>query len=116
MKAKWKLFARTPFPAPVLEKILGNREYQILYLETDDIRENIQKIRRERSDENGNELWFPMMLSYLENSPYGRRNGLKGEDSLIKHLENRQMLEKRILNEAFSGHFQWIKDRERIFG
>lgn len=98
-----------------LRKILENKEYQILYLVAEDIRGNIQKIRRERSDENGNELWFPMMLSYLENSPYGKKNGLRGEESLIKHLEHRQRLEQRILKEVFYDHSQCIRRGEEIF-
>ena len=38
----------------------------------DDISKEIDIIRKERSDDMGNELWFPMMIRYVEESPYGQ--------------------------------------------
>ena len=41
------------------------------------------------------------MVGFLEASPHGVRHGLKGFEGLVKHLEHRKALEKRILSEVF---------------
>lgn len=84
-----------------LEKILHGRPYRILYLDVEDIAGAIGVIRKERSDDAGNELWFPMMLRYLEESPHGKACGLSGLAGLVAHLEHRRNLERRIIDEIF---------------
>ena len=39
------------------------------------------------------------MAGFLEGSPHGVRHGLKGFEGLVKHLEHRKVLEKRIFPE-----------------
>ena len=73
-----------------------DREIHICYLESRDINANIDVIRKERSDDKGNELWFPLMMRFFDGSPYAKRHGLSGEDALIDHLKQRQELELRI--------------------
>ena len=90
---------------------LNGKDYEIVYLETDNVCESINAIRRQRSDENGNELWFPMMMEYLEKSPYGIHNNIKGFDGLVEHLKHRQELELRILENVFDGRYQIVKSR-----
>lgn len=41
-------------------------------LQSDDISSNIDIIRKERSDDKGNEMWFPLMMGYFDNSPYAK--------------------------------------------
>ncbi len=84
-----------------LRDVLGEREYRILYLEVDDIAESINIIRRERVDADGNEMWYPLMMEYLKNSPYGIHHGWKDFDDLVRHLEHRKSVELRILKEVF---------------
>lgn len=84
-----------------VRKALSAKRFTVLYLEVADIAEGIGTIRRERSDEAGNELWFPLMVRYLEESPYGKQNGLAGMEGLVAHLARRQALELRILRELF---------------
>ena len=84
-----------------LKAVLAGRDFRILYLEADDIAGSLQVIRKERVDANGNEMWFPLMVGFLEDSPHGRRHGLKGFDGLVKHLEHRKSVENRILSEVF---------------
>ncbi len=84
-----------------LKKILASKQYKIIYLDVEDIAESINIIKRERSDENGNEIWFPMMMQYLQASPYGRKYHLTDFDGLIAHLERRKILEHRIIEELF---------------
>ncbi len=84
-----------------LKDVLADKPFRIIYLDVEDIEETIAVIRKERSDKDGKELWFPLMLRYLEESPYGREHGLVGLTSLIDHLAKRRALEHRIMEEIF---------------
>lgn len=84
-----------------LERVLAGRSYQIIYLDAADISGTLEVIKKERSDEQGKELWFPMMIRYLEKSPYGKQHALCGMEGLVRHLERRKALEHRLLNEIF---------------
>ena len=85
----------------LVRKALGEKEYRIVYLKAGDIRGNLGTIRKERSDEQGNELWFPMMMGFFNDCPYAGARGLKGEEDLIRHFMHRQDLELRLCNEIF---------------
>jgi len=78
-------------------EILKPKGFQMLYLKSDNIRENILQIKKERSDENGVELWYPLMLKYLQESPYGKEHGFDGLDDMIAHFERRCALEEKII-------------------
>lgn len=80
---------------------LEHQDFRIIYIRSDDIAGNLSVIRKERSDGNGNELWFPMMCGFFNDSPYAKANGLSGEDDLIRHFAHRQDLELRICSELF---------------
>ncbi|MDE7273545.1 MAG: deoxynucleoside kinase [Lachnospiraceae bacterium] len=84
-----------------LERVLADKPYQIVYLDVADISGTIEVIRKERSDDQGNELWFPLMIRYLEESPYGKRYALNGMEGLVRHLERRKALEHSLINELF---------------
>ncbi len=90
---------------------LTGKEYQIMYLKADDIASNIAVIRKERSDDKGNEMWFPLMLGYFDNSPFAKEKGLSGEDDLIEHFKHRQELELRICEEVFAGKYTVLKSK-----
>jgi len=81
-------------------EILKPKGFQMLYLQSGNIRENIMQIKKERSDENGVELWYPLMLKYLQESPYGKVHGFEGLDDMIAHFERRCALEERIIREV----------------
>lgn len=95
-----------------IEKTLQGKEYKILYLETEDIAANIDVIRRERSDDQGNELWFPMMCRYFDESPYAKKRGVSGEKALREHFAHRQALELRICREVFPGMVTVLKSKQ----
>ena len=95
-----------------VKQVLENKEFQILYLDVEDIQNAIEIIRTERSDENGNELWFPLMIRYIEESPYGKEHHLKGMEGLLTHLERRKALEHRIIDEIFSEHTILLKSKD----
>lgn len=84
-----------------LKNVLADKLFRIIYLDVEDIEEVVAVIRRERSDKEGKELWFPLMLRYLEESPYGREHRLAGLTSLLDHLAKRRALEHRIMKEVF---------------
>lgn len=85
----------------MLRDVLSDRPFQIIYLDVEDIPGAVDVIRKERVDEQGNELWFQMMAEYLQNSPCGKAHALEGIEGLIWHLEQRKRLEHRIIEEVF---------------
>lgn len=80
---------------------LQGKDYHIFYLETTDVEGNLFVIRRERTDAQGNEAWFSMMMDYFNHSPYAKCRGVKGEQALLHHFHHRQALEIRICRELF---------------
>ena len=84
-----------------LAKVMGGKQFCIFYLKTEHIAESIEIIRKERSDENGNEMWFPLMIKYFDASPYDKIRGVSGEEELYQYFSYRQELELRICREFF---------------
>jgi hypothetical protein len=85
--------------------------FTVLYLDSETVKENLETARRERVDEDGNEVWFGLMTEYLEQSPYGKKSGLRGMDLLLSHALRRRALEKRILAEVFPTQSRIIKSK-----
>lgn len=85
------------------------KKYKIIYLSVDNVREAEEIIKKERSDEAGNEMWFPVMIKYLEGAPFFKAHGYIGMEGLVKHLEHRVDLERRILREVFEGYYEIIE-------
>ncbi len=75
--------------------------FRLLYLYSEDIEENIRIIKKERSDNQGNEMWYPLMLNYLIHSPYGKTHNYSNFDDMIAHFNHRQELEIRMIEEVF---------------
>ncbi len=82
-----------------LFQVMNKENFLLLYLYAENLEDNIRVIKKERSDEAGNELWYQMMLEYLIQSPYGKKHGCSTFDDLIAHLKHRQKLELAIINE-----------------
>lgn len=79
--------------------ILKEKGFKLVYLDSEQIRDNLLHIKKERSDENGNEMWYPLMLNYLKDSPYGKAHGYEGLEDVIAHFERRRKLERKILRD-----------------
>ena len=94
-----------------IREALQGREYHILYLESGDVEGNIAAIRKERSDDEGNELWFPMMCRFFDESPFAKAHGVSGEKDLMEHFRHRQELELRLCREVFPGHFTVLQSK-----
>lgn len=83
-----------------LFKLVDKESFELIYLYSEDIAENIRIIRKERCDNEGNEMWYPLMLRFLMESPYGKTHGLRDFEDMIRHFEHRQKLEMRIITEV----------------
>ena len=90
---------------------LDGREYEIIYIESPDIEGNINVVRKERTDENGNEVWFNLLMDYFINSPYARKRSLKDYEDLLEHLRHRQALELRICREVFGDRLTVVRSK-----
>lgn len=95
-----------------VRKALEGKNCRIVYLKAEDVAGNLAVIRRERSDEQGNERWFPMMMRFFDESPYARARGLTGEEALIRHFTHRQELELRICEEVFAGQYTVLASKQ----
>lgn len=80
--------------------VLKEKDFRLLYLDSDKIRENVLRIKKERSDSEGNEMWYPLMLNYLVGSPCGKAHGYTGLEDMITHFEKRRALELGIIQEV----------------
>ena len=94
-----------------IRNMLHGKHYHVVYLKTDDIHGNLEVIRKERSDDKGNEIWFPLMLGFFNDSPFAKKNGLNGADDLIHHFQHRQKLELQICEEVFSTKYTVIPSK-----
>ena len=94
-----------------ISRALAGRAFRIVYLRSDDIAGNIAAIRRERADDQGNEVWFNLMLKFFNESPYATRNGVAGESALLEHFKHRQALELRLCHEVFPGRYTVLKSK-----
>ena len=93
-------------------EVLKDKEYRIEYLKTSDIPASIGVIRKERSDEAGNELWFPLMIGYFNESPYAVKYGLSGEEALFDHFKHRQELELEICEKVFKNNHIVLQSKD----
>lgn len=79
--------------------VLKDRDFLLLYLDDEAVRENTLHIKKERCDETGAEMWFPLMMNYLKDSPYGRAHHYSDLEDMVSHFERRRKLELRIIGE-----------------
>ncbi len=81
-----------------LFSFLDTDRIRVIRLIPQDIAQSIEAIRRERTDKQGKETWFPMMLHYLSSSPYGKVQHYCDFDSVVAHFRRRTALEGQILS------------------
>lgn len=87
-------------------------KFLLIYLESTDVSGNLMQIRRERVDAQGNEMWYPLMIEYLKESPKGRAVGYQDFVDLVSHLEHRQCLELRICREILGEHVMILPSKK----
>lgn len=68
----------------------------ILYLDVE-AEDAIERAAKERVDSDGTRVWENRVAEYIENSPYGKRKGLRGTGGMLQYFRERKQLELRIL-------------------
>ena len=86
--------------------------FRLIYLDSDQVEENVRIIEKERCDQQGNPIWYNLMLAYIENCPYGIAHKKKGFDAMIEHFRQRQNLEKRIIHEIIGTRAKIVQAKE----
>lgn len=87
-----------------LYKEIDKKNFLLVYLYSDELEKQMGTIKKERCDNHGNEMWYPLMLQYLVHSPYGKQHGYKDFEDMIAHFKHRQQLELRIIREVIGEH------------
>lgn len=98
-----------------LYSLVNHEQFRLIYLYSDQIEENIKLAKKERVDENGNEIWFQMMMDYLSNCPYGKANSVNDLKDLVNHLIHRRDLEIRIIKEVLGDKGKIVRAKEYDF-
>lgn len=80
--------------------VVDKENFLLFYLYSENIEEILRVVKKERSDNTGNEMWYPLMMNYLKDSPYGKKNGYVDFDDMVAHFRYRQMLEMRVIKEV----------------
>ena len=79
---------------------LREKNFVLVYLHSDEIEANVEQIKKERSDGNGNEMWYPLMLRYLNDTPYGKKHPFEGVADMAAHFRRRMGMEMRIIEKV----------------
>ena len=69
----------------------------LFYLNQPNINEHIRRIADQRVNVNGEKEWLEKVIFYIENSPYGKMNNLKGFDGVVKGFEIRRQIELNLI-------------------
>lgn len=85
-----------------LSAVASKKKFLLYYLYSENIEEYIIQIKNERCDTNGNQLWYSVMLEYLQDSPYGKAHNFQEFSDMLNHFKHRQKLEMRIIKELFA--------------
>lgn len=74
-------------------------DFLVIRLISSDIENSIKQIKKERTNDQGEEVWFHLMTNYLNQSPYGKSHNYKDFDDVLKHFYRRMSIEKMISDE-----------------
>ncbi len=80
--------------------VVAKEHFLLVYMDSEDIEANVEKIKGERCDEHGRPIWFELMLAYLKESPYGKTHGYETGEHLCEHMRHRRNVELRIVHEV----------------
>lgn len=79
---------------------LTDKNFVMVYLHSEQIEDNILQIKKERSDGNGVEMWYPLILCYLNDTPYGKKHPFEGVEDMAKYFRRRMQMELKIIEEV----------------
>ena len=73
---------------------------KLIYLVQLDTYETIKRVAEERvsSDKSQWPDWIDRVISYIEDSQYGRKHGLKGFDGVVAFFEARKKIELAVID------------------
>ena len=76
-------------------KLIANitNNFLVIRLISSDIESSIKHIKEERTNEQGEEVWFHLMMNYLNQSPYGKKHNYENFDDLLLHFNRRLSIE-----------------------
>lgn len=95
-----------------LYAMLRHKDFLMLYLYSEQIEENIWQIKKERSDNSGNEMWYPLMLRYLNDTPYGKKHPFEGVDDMAAHFRRRMNMELKVIEKVLGGQAVVLSAKE----
>lgn len=67
----------------------------LVYLAQSDVKETVARAAAQRVS--GDNSWIDGFICYMENTPYGKKHGIRGFDGVIRVLEERQKAELEII-------------------
>ena len=79
---------------------LKDKDFVMVYLYSEQIEENILQIKKERSDNDGNEMWYPLILRYLNDTPYGKKHPFEGVEDMAAHFRRRMEMELKVIEKV----------------
>lgn len=91
--------------------LLDLATFKMIRLVCEDVTSSIAKIKQERVNDKGEEIWYSLMINYLRNSPYGKENNIYHFADLIAHFHRRTKLEEEVLRLLPSCNYINIKNK-----
>lgn len=79
-----------------LIQTINLNNFFLIRLRSSKIRESILQIKKERINEKSEEVWYNMMMEYLNQSPYGKLHKYKEFNDLLEHFKRRILIEDKI--------------------
>ncbi len=93
---------------------LKYKNFLMIYLRSDQIEENITRIKTERSDQNGVEMWYPLMLRYLNDTPYGKKHPFQDVEDMSAHFKYRMEMELKVTRQVLGDQAIVVPAKEYV--
>lgn len=93
--------------------VIDDNKFRLIRLvnASDELEDSIQRIKEERVNDAGDEVWYEMMLAYLSGSPYGQLHGVNCFQDIITHFKRRLRLEEQVMNLLPAGSCLDVRSR-----
>lgn len=93
---------------------LKDKNFLMVYLWSDQVEENIARIKAERSDQNGVEMWYPLMLRYLNDTPYGKKHPFQDVEDMSAHFRHRMDMELKVTRQVLGDQAIVVPAKEYV--
>lgn len=78
---------------------IDTSRFVMLRLLSPNLEDSILKIKKERVNEKGEEIWYQLMMDYFKQSPYGKLHQHFDFNDLVSHFNRRIMIENKVIND-----------------